>query len=67
MAKRKTYTVNTDSPNHKLNVRKEPSLDAEVLALLAYGEKVKIDPNAETIEGWRAIEGGGFVMSKYIK
>ena len=67
MATRKTYTVNTDSPNHRLNVRKAPSLGAEVLTLLAYGEKVKIDPKAETPDGWRALESGGFVMSQYLK
>ncbi len=67
MAARKTFTVETSTPQHKLNVRENPSLEARILRQLAYGEKVKIDPKADTPEGWKAVEGGGFIMSKYIK
>ena len=66
MAKRRTYTVNTDSPSHRLNVRKEPTIGADVLTLLNYGEKVKIDPDASTKE-WALLDGGGYVMRAYLK
>ena len=66
-AARKSFSVKTDSEAHKLNVRANPSLDAPVLTQLAYGEKVKIDPKAETPAGWLALEAGGFVMAQYLK
>lgn len=67
MAARKSYTVNTTAKNYRLNVRKEPRSDAEIMARLSYGEKVKIDPKTETPDGWFALESGGYVMAQYLK
>lgn len=63
MAKRKTYTVNSEPG---LNVRENPSMDAQILRVLSDGEKITVDPNAET-DGWKALTDGGFVMAKYLK
>lgn len=64
MAKRANYIVN--APLGRLNVRENPSLDAKILSTLETGAKVKINPSAETPEGWKAVEGGGFVMADYL-
>ena len=65
MAKRVNYIV--VAPTGRLNVRERPSLDARILYQLPYGAKVKIDGKTEAAEGWKAIEGGGFVMKCYLK
>lgn len=65
MAKRRNYTV--DAPAGNLNLRAEPSLTARVMALLPTGSKVKIDPTAETPDGWKAVESGGYVMDEFLK
>lgn len=64
MAKRVNYTVS--APKGLLNVRENPSLDARILSTLESGAKVRINPNAETPEGWKAVENGGFVMGEYL-
>ena len=64
MAVRKNYTVNWPSG---LNLREKASKDSNILARLAYEEKVTIDPKAEAPEGWVAVVGGGYVMSEYLK
>lgn len=64
MAARKNYTV---SYEHGLNLREKPSKSSNVLAVLPFGEKVVIDPKAETPEGWFAVATGGFVMAEYLK
>ena len=55
-----------------LNFRKEPSLDAEVIALLKNGQKLII--HSEVMGGWLSAEVKegkkkltGYVMSKYIE
>ncbi len=65
MAKKVNYIV--DAPKGRLNVREDPSLRARILSKLNTGDKVRIDPNAETPEGWKAVEGGGYVMEQYLK
>ena len=65
MAKRVNYIV--DAPLGQLNVRENPNLEAKILSQLPHGDKVKIDPKAETPDGWFAVESGGYVMSKYLK
>ena len=64
MAKRANYIVN--APLGRLNVRENPSLDAKILSTLETGARVKIDPSAKTPEGWKAVDGGGFVMVDYL-
>ena len=64
MAKRVNYTVS--APKGLLNVRENPSLDARILSTLETGAKVKIDPNADVPEGWKAVADGGFVMGEYL-
>lgn len=66
-AQRRIYTVNTTDERYRLNVREEPSLSARVIAHFSYGEKVRIDPKADTPDGWKAVESGGFVMAQYLK
>ena len=65
MAKRVNYIV--AAPLGLLNVRESPSLDARILSTLETGAKVKIDPSAETPEGWKAVDGGGFVMADFLE
>lgn len=65
MAKRANYIVN--APLGRLNVRESPSLDARILSTLETGAKVKVNPNAETPDGWKAVDGGGFVMTEYLE
>lgn len=65
MAKRANYIVN--APLGRLNVRESPSLDAPILSTLETGAKVKVNPNADTPEGWKAVDGGGFVMTEYLE
>ena len=64
MAARKTYSVSSSTG---LNVREKPSRTARVLRVLPEGEKVAVDKAAETPEGWKALRGGGFVMSEFLK
>ena len=64
MATRRTYTVQTKKG---LNLREEPSKQSKILALLAFGEKVIIDPSAETPDGWVAVKSGGYVMKEFLK
>lgn len=63
MAARKTLTVSTP---RGLNLREEPSLDSRVLAVLLPGSSVVPDRKAKAPEGWTAISGGGYVMTKYL-
>lgn len=60
-----SYTVN--SPSGVLNVRQNPTVSAKILARLHNGEKVKIDTSAEVPEGWKAVIGGGYVLSMYLE
>ena len=64
MAKRVNYSVN--APKGHLNVRETPSLDARILSTLETGAKVRIDPNADVPEGWKAVKDGGFVMGEFL-
>ena len=65
MAKRANYIVN--APLGRLNVRESPSLDARILSTLETGAKVKINPSADTPEGWKAVVGGGYVMTDFLE
>lgn len=53
----------------KLNVRKEPNKESEVITIIDKGLEVTIDPDNSSTE-WYAIKAvgvEGFVMSKFIK
>ena len=65
MAKRVNYIVS--APKGWLNVREHPSLDAKIITTLEDGAKVKIDPNTDAPEGWKTVDGGGYVMAKYLR
>ena len=65
MAARRSYTV--AAPAGSLNLREKPSLAANVISQIPTGSKVKIDPKADTPDGWKAVDGGGYVMSEYLK
>lgn len=64
MAKRVNYTVT--APLGRLNVREKPSMNARVLSTIETGAKVRINPNADTPDGWKAVENGGFVMADFL-
>jgi len=64
MAARKIFTVNAA---HGLNLRAEPSRKARVLRILADGEKITVDSETASPDGWLAVKGGGFVMTQFIK
>lgn len=65
MAARKNYTVSV--PTSGLNVREEPDKAARVLRVIPNGERVAIDPEADTPLDWRALQGGGYVMAEYLE
>lgn len=66
MAKRVNYIVN--APLGRLNVRETPSLNARILSALDTGAKVRVDPKAADVpEGWKAVEGGGYVMAEFLE
>ena len=60
----KTFTV--DSPPG-LNVRRFPLKDAQILRVLRDGEKVAVENGADTPDGWKALQGGGYVVEKYLR
>lgn len=61
---KKTFTV---TYKHGLNLRAEPSKESDVMRVLKFGEKVAKDVDAETVDGWTAVVGGGYVMTEYLK
>ena len=65
MANRVNYIVN--APLGRLNVREKPSTGAKILSTLETGAKVKIDPNVECPQGWKALKDGGFVADEFLK
>lgn len=64
MAAKKNYAVNVE---RGLNLREAPDTGARVIAVLGFGEKVVIDPEAEAPDGWVAVRDGGYVMREYLK
>lgn len=64
MAERVTYSVNWKDG---LNLREKPNKESKVLAVLPYGEKIKVDKAADVPDGWLAVKGGGYVMSEFLK
>ena len=59
------YTKRTVSahPLGKLNVRSEPKANAPILRLLDDGEVIGVIKESDM---WLGVEGGGYVMAKYI-
>ena len=60
-----TLTVYNKVTISKLRVRKEPSLDGEVIKILDEGARVEVVE--ELSDGWSRLIDGTFVMSKYLK
>ena len=60
-----TFTVYDKATISKLRVRKEPSLDGEVIKILDEGARVEVVE--ELSDGWSRLIDGTFVMSKYLK
>ena len=60
-----TFTVYDKATTSKLRVRKEPSLDGEVIKILEEGARVEVVE--ELPDGWSRLIDGTFVMSKYLK
>lgn len=46
-----------------LNIRKKPSIDAQIVGVLKSGTQVEI---LEELEGWRKIQGG-YVKADWVK
>lgn len=60
-----TLTVYNKVTTSKLRVRKDPSLDGEVIKILDEGARVEVVE--ELSDGWSRLIDGTFVMSKYLK
>lgn len=60
-----TLTVYNKVTTSKLRVRKDPSLDGEVIKILDEGALVEVVE--ELSDGWSRLIDGTFVMSKYLK
>lgn len=65
MAKRVNYIVR--APLGRLNVRESPSLESRILTAIETGSKVRVDPKADTPDGWKAVESGGYVMTDFLE
>lgn len=59
----RTVTVRSASG---LNLREAPAFDAPVLRVLREGEEIKIDISKNAPSGWFAVDGGGYVMARYV-
>lgn len=59
---RKTYTV---AYPHGLNLRAEPSKQAQILRVLQHGEPVTVR-DEEAPRGWLAVDGG-YVMAEFLE
>ena len=64
MANKKWFIVPSESG---LNLREEPSLDAKILDVFAWNDKIEADNDVEAPEGWLPVKGGGFVMREFVK
>ena len=63
-AGRKVFTVDYAGG---VCVREKPSTEAKILRVLAFGEKVKPATKAEAPDGWLAVDGGGYTMTKFLR
>lgn len=59
---RKTYTVTYP---HGLNLRAEPSKQAQIMRVLKHGEAVTVR-DEEAPRGWLAVNGG-YVMAEFLE
>ncbi|MBO5373524.1 MAG: cell wall hydrolase [Lachnospiraceae bacterium] len=58
-------TVNTDG----LRLREEPSEEAEIVTLAENGKRLKVEKEANTVDGWVAVqssEGTAYVSAQYV-
>lgn len=63
-AARKAFTVDYAGG---VCLREQPSTDAKIIKVLAYGEKVKPATKAEAPDGWLAVDGGGYTKKAYLR
>lgn len=49
-----------------LNLREAPAYDAPVMRVLRDGEEIRIDVGKSAPSGWLPVEGGGYVMKRYV-
>ena len=61
---RKNYVV---LPERGLNLRELPTKLSPIIKVFKHGEKVVVDNNTDAPDGWKAVEGGGFVMAEFLK
>lgn len=59
----KTVTVRSTTG---LNLREAPAYDAPVLRVLRDGESITINNEETVLPGWLAVDGGGYVMARYV-
>lgn len=64
MAAKKYYVVTSETG---LNLRKEPSLSAEILKVFSWNDRIEADNAVEAPDGWLAVKDGGFVMKEFVK
>lgn len=63
----KKTTVLTVNSATGLNLRQHPARNSPVLRILKNGEEIGVDKTKDCPDGWIAVMGGGFVMSKFVK
>ena len=63
-AKKEAKTFRIFTSVYGVNLRKEPSQNAEVIRIIPNGEEVKAG-SKKAPEGWTSVEDG-FVMSEYL-
>ena len=59
----RTVTVNSASG---LNLREAPAYDASVLRVLRDGDEITVNIDESTPPGWMHLDGGGYVMARYV-
>ena len=64
MAPRKQYAVDYAGG---VCIREAPSTKAKIMRIVPYGAKIKPGPQGEAPDGWLAVDGGGYVMKRYLR
>lgn len=49
-----------------LNLREAPAFDAPIMRVLRDGEEITVNIDESTPPGWFAVDGGGYVMARYV-
>lgn len=59
----RTVTVRSASG---LNLREAPAFDAPIMRVLRDGEKITVNIDERTPPGWLLVDGGGYIMARYV-